>query len=162
LQEEALGSLRGIKVASLNPSISHLLFANDLMIYTQANVQEATSVLRCLSTYSKWLGQCINLSKSTVFFSKNYSVISISMINGILNTPLIPAMAKYLSIPLFMSNNKIYIDAFIDIKDQICSKISGWKAKLLFQAAHATMLKLVVNAIPTYLMSHFFVTQVSL
>jgi hypothetical protein len=77
---------------------------------------------------------------------------------------ILPLFQLWLSILVFLFLCLIirYIDAFIDIKDQICSKISGWKAKLLFQATHATMLKLVVNAIPTYLMSHFFVTQVSL
>jgi hypothetical protein len=148
-----LGSLQGIKVALLSPPISHLLFADDVMIFTRAKVQDANAILNCLSTYSKWSGQCINLSKSAVFFSKNCSANAISDVNEILNLPLIPVRAKYLGIPLFLSHNKR--DAFLDIKDRICSKITGWKAKLLSQAAQTTLLKSMANAIPTYLMSLF-------
>jgi len=74
-------------------------------------------LMLCLSTYSKWSGQCINLSKSAVFFNKNCSVNAISEVNGILNLPLIPIMAKYLGIPLFFSHNKR--DAFMDIKEDM-------------------------------------------
>jgi hypothetical protein len=56
LREENLGSLHGIKMASLCPPISHLLFADDVMLFSRANVQEASSLLNCLSTYSKWSG----------------------------------------------------------------------------------------------------------
>jgi len=101
LRDEALGSLQGIKVAPLSPPISHLLFADDVMIFTRAKVQDVNAILNCLSTYSKWSGQCINLSKSVVFFSKNCSVNAISDVNGILNLPLIPVRAKYLGIPIF-------------------------------------------------------------
>jgi hypothetical protein len=127
------------------------------MIFTRAKVQDANAIFNCLSTYSKWSGQCINLSKSAVFFSKNCSVNAISEVNGILNLPLIPIMAKYLGIHLFLSHNKR--DAFMDIKDRICSEITGWKAKLLSQAARTTLLKSVANAIPTYLMSLFLIPK---
>ena len=46
-------------------------------------------------------------------------------------------------------------DSFIELKDRIIAKIVGWKAKLLSQAARTTLVKSVVNAIPTYLMSLF-------
>jgi hypothetical protein len=157
LRDEALGSLQGIKVAPLSPPISHLLFADDVMIFTRDKVQDANAILNRLSTYTKWSGYCINLSKSTVFFSKNCSVNAISEVNRILNLPLIPVRAKYLGIPLFLSQNKR--DAFMDIKDRICSKITSWKAKPLSQAARTTLLKSMANAIPTYLMSLFLIPK---
>jgi hypothetical protein len=55
LRSEALGFLQGIKVAPLSLPISHL-FADDVMIFTRAKVQDATVVLNCLSTYPKWSG----------------------------------------------------------------------------------------------------------
>jgi hypothetical protein len=75
----------------------------------------------------------------------------------IFNLLPIPSRAKYLGIPLFMNRNKR--DAFIDIKDKIFTKVSGWKDKLLSQAARTTLLTSVANAIPTYLMSLFLLPK---
>ena len=55
-KEENLGLLHGIKMASSCPFISHLLFADDVLIFSKANVNEAGVILNCLSTYSSWSG----------------------------------------------------------------------------------------------------------
>jgi exonuclease III len=155
--EEALGNLHGIKMARSCPSISHLFFADDVMIFSRANDSEARSILNCLTTYSKWSGQVINISKSAMFFSRNCRSEKKISIKGILNLNLIPARAKYLGIPLFLLKNKS--NSFIELKDRIFSKITGWKARLLSQAARTTLVKSVANAIPTYIMSIFLLPK---
>jgi hypothetical protein len=157
LNENVLGNLHGIKMARSCPPISHLLFADDVMIFSRANVSEARTILNCLSTCYKWSGQCINVSKSAVFFSRNCRPVKKNSIKGILSFNLIPTKAKYLGIPLFLHKKKS--DSFIEIKDRIFSKIMGWKARLLSQAVRTTLVKSVANAIPTYLMSIFFLPK---
>jgi hypothetical protein len=152
-REENLGLLYGIKMARSCPPISHLLFADDVLIFSKANVSEAGVILNCLSTYSSWSGQRINISKSAIFFSRNCRDSIKVAINGVLNLAQIPARAKYLGIPLFMHRSKK--TSFMELKDRIFAKITGWKAKLLSQAARTTLVKSVANAIPTYVMSLF-------
>ncbi|XP_059437358.1 uncharacterized protein LOC132170396 [Corylus avellana] len=156
-REENLGLLHGIKMVRMCPPISHLLFADDVIIFSKANVSEAQVILNCLNTYSAWSGQHINLAKSAVLFSKNCSLSRKSSINGILNLAQIPAQGKYLGIPLFLHSKKQ--DSFIDLKDRIFAKFSGWKARLLSQAARTTLIKSVANAIPTYVMSLFLLPK---
>jgi hypothetical protein len=84
------------------PCYSHLLFVDDVMIFSRANVRETEVIINCLETYSSWSGQHINMAKSAVFFSKNCLPATRVSINGILNLAHIPARAKYLGIPLFL------------------------------------------------------------
>ena len=105
-REESLGLIHGIKMARMCPLISHLLFVDDVIIFSKANPSEARAILRCLNTYSTWSGQHINMSKSAIFFSKNCKSSTKDAVNGILHLTLIPSRAKYLGIPLFMHKSK--------------------------------------------------------
>ena len=60
LREDNLGSLHDIKIARMSPFISHLLFAYDVIIFSEANVAEANIILKCLTSYFLLSGQCIN------------------------------------------------------------------------------------------------------
>jgi hypothetical protein len=124
-------------MTNLYPFISHILFADDVIIFSCANAHEANTILNCLSTYSRWSNQCINREKSVIFFSKNCRPASKASINGILHLPPILSRAKYLGIPLFMGHKKN--DIFMELKDKILAKIYGWKSKLLSQAARTTL-----------------------
>jgi len=93
-------------MSCLCPAISHLLCADDVMIFSQTNVREVEVIINCLDTYSSWSGQHINMAKSTVFFSKNCRLATRVSINGILNLAHIPTRAKYLGIPLFLKRRK--------------------------------------------------------
>ena len=156
-KEENLGFLHTIKMAKACPPISHLLFADDVMIFSRANANEARVILRCLSTYSSWLGQHINMSKFAIFFSRNcWDSIKVAII-GILNLAHIPAHAKYLGIPIFMYKSKKA--SFIELKERIFVKITGWKARLLSQVARTTLVKSMANSIPTYIMSMFLLLK---
>ena len=45
--------------------------------------------------------------------------------------------------------------SFNYIKDRVWKKLQGWKEKLLSQAGREILIKIVVQAIPTYTMSCF-------
>ena len=52
VREKNLGLLQGIKMARLCPPITHLLFADDVIIFSRAKACEAEVILKCLNTYS--------------------------------------------------------------------------------------------------------------
>jgi hypothetical protein len=128
LREETLGALHGIKTARSSPPILHLLFVDDVMIFSRANNDEAPVILNCLNTYSHWFGQRIYFSKSAIFYSKNCKPTIKASINRILKLPPILARAKYLGLPLFLDKKKS--DSFIKLKERIFAKVTGWKARL--------------------------------
>ena len=119
--------------------------------FSKANTAKANVILKCLTMYSCWSGQCINQAKSAIFFSKNCKPAIKASVNSVLKLPPIPACAKYLGIPLFILKKKN--ESFSELKDRIFAKVTSWKARLLSYATRTTLIKSVLNAIPTYIMS---------
>lgn len=57
---EEIGSISGIKIARTSPKITHLMYADDVLIYGKANDKEAEAVRDVLLQYSNWTGQKLN------------------------------------------------------------------------------------------------------
>lgn len=51
--------------------VSHLLFVDDLLIFTRAKRQDSFAINTCLDKYMGWSGQKINRDKSSVHFNSN-------------------------------------------------------------------------------------------
>jgi hypothetical protein len=83
-KEERLGNIRGMKIARSSPTIYHLLFADDLLIFGKATLLEANSIKSCLNKCCSWFGQSINSCKSSIRFSKNTNTTTRSSILNIL------------------------------------------------------------------------------
>ena len=56
------------------PRITNLLFVYDSLIFCQANKDEVQVVSDTLQLYVDASSQCINLEKSSAYFSSNVSV----------------------------------------------------------------------------------------
>lgn len=71
---ELSGLIHGIKVSRATPFIHHLLFADDLLIFSRANAREAVGIQSILDQYSHLSGQKMNQSKSFVFLQQKYTL----------------------------------------------------------------------------------------
>lgn len=65
------GVLHGFLMGSEAPPISHLLFADDSVLFGKATVSECDGLARVLNIYSEASGQLLNLEKPNVGFSLN-------------------------------------------------------------------------------------------
>lgn len=68
---EQAGLLHGATVARGAPSITHLFFADDCLIFFKATDQEACLVKNILTMYGSASGQIVNYNKSSISFSAN-------------------------------------------------------------------------------------------
>jgi hypothetical protein len=66
--QEQCGLLKGVRNGVTGPPISHLLFADDSVSFTRADMKSINSLKSVLKTYSEGSGQRIDLQKSTLFF----------------------------------------------------------------------------------------------
>ncbi|GAA0186350.1 hypothetical protein LIER_33638 [Lithospermum erythrorhizon] len=62
-EAEERKTLSGIKIARESPSVSHILFADDTLLFCKASVAEGLEVMRVLQEYEEASGQKINLAK---------------------------------------------------------------------------------------------------
>lgn len=72
-KEELEGHIKGIAVCKGVPSISHLLFADDSIVFCRATIEEGNKVMKVLEDYEGDLGQKLNKEKTSLSFSKNTS-----------------------------------------------------------------------------------------
>ncbi|XP_023906329.1 uncharacterized protein LOC112018051 [Quercus suber] len=63
--------LRGVLSCNGGVKISHLLFANDSLLFFEATTVECRNLLHILESYEKASGQAINRQKTKLFFSLN-------------------------------------------------------------------------------------------
>lgn len=55
-KEEREGNLHGIKVSPHNPAVSHLMYADDLLAFSEGTTSKAACILKCLDKFSSWSG----------------------------------------------------------------------------------------------------------
>ena len=60
-----------MKICRRAPLISHLLFADDLILVGEASLTQMDEMDRCLHLFCRSSGQKVNKDKSRIFFSKN-------------------------------------------------------------------------------------------
>lgn len=53
------------------PPLSHLLFANDLLLFARASVEQIRLIKQCLEEFGVAFGQQVNYAKSRIFFSSS-------------------------------------------------------------------------------------------
>ncbi|KAL0365728.1 UNVERIFIED_CONTAM: putative mitochondrial protein [Sesamum angustifolium] len=147
------GRIQGVSVCRAAPPISHLLFADDTLIFCRACLESTQAVLDILEVYRKASGREINFAKSSVAFSKNTREDLCSSIMTTLTIRRENKMELYLGLPSKVARSKK--ELFSTIRDRIWKKISGWNAKLLSQAGMEVLIKAVLQAIPTYAMGCF-------
>ncbi|KAL0295679.1 UNVERIFIED_CONTAM: hypothetical protein Sangu_3189700 [Sesamum angustifolium] len=120
------GTLQGVSVSRNAPSISHLLFADDTLIFSQASEEAMRGVAWMLEIYTQASGQAINLNKSSVVFSRLPSIVG-----------------------------KSQKAVFSSLRDKVWNRISGQNEKMLSHTRKGMLIKAVLQSIPTYAMGVF-------
>uniref|UniRef100_A0A803NT74 Reverse transcriptase domain-containing protein n=1 Tax=Cannabis sativa TaxID=3483 RepID=A0A803NT74_CANSA len=143
-----LGKIRGFKTSRSATPITHLMFADDVMLFGQASLKEADAFLQCLQIYCSWSGQSVNFQKSTIHFSKGVPRSRADAIAGKLGMKKMKEDALYLGLPLLKTRKRAANLKFLI--DKVRHRIEGWKARLLSKAGRACLVQSVGNSLAVY------------
>ncbi|GKU88221.1 hypothetical protein SLEP1_g2511 [Rubroshorea leprosula] len=145
--------ISGYKIRMRSPTISHLLFADDSLVFCRATAEEVNHLQTILQLYDDITGQRVNYSKSAAVFSPNIPKEVRESICEHLGIRLEFAISKYLGLPTSWGRSKKDNLKFVVVKIQ--KKLAHWKKNLLSQASREVLIKAVAMAIPTFTMSCF-------
>jgi hypothetical protein len=142
------GHWKPMRAGRNGPLISHLMFADDLLLFGQANDDNLKTVLEVLQKFCAMSGQQVNYDKSSISFSRNvhHSVrSSLSMQSGLKETL---KLGNYLGVPALGKAPRV--QDFQYMVDKVKARLTGWKTKHLSLAGRITLAKSVIQAIPIY------------
>jgi hypothetical protein len=142
-----------LRVCRNAPGISHLLFADDTLLFFKANEEQAVRVKEVLDIYASETGQLINPSKCSILFSHSCSAVAQHAVREVLQVEEHVFDEKYLGLPTPLG--RMHKGRFENIQTRLIKRLMEWGDSLLAQSAREVLIKSIAQALPTYVMGVF-------
>jgi hypothetical protein len=142
------GKWKPMRAGRNGPAISHLIFADDLLLFGQAVEENMNAVMEVLNRFCSMSGQQVNYDKSSIFFSRNVPNVRRAILTSQSRLQETHHLGKYLGVPALGRAPRIH--DFQYLVEKIKGKLAGWKAKQLSLAGRITLAKSVIQATPIY------------
>ena len=153
---ENCGLLRGFHVGpsnSIGVRISHLLFANDTILFCDASRDQLLSIRLALTCFQAFTGLKVNARKSEIVpvgEDGNLDALATILRCRVGSLPM-----KYLGMPLG-TPYKI-ASMWNPILERMEKKLSGWKRLYLSKGGRLTLVKSTLSNLPMYYLSLFVI-----
>ena len=151
---EEIGLLSGFRAdgrRGRGESVSHLLFADDTILFCDAEVEQVLHVRLVLLCFQAVTSLKVNVVKSeTVPIGE---VNNVHVLAEILGRTVGALPMTYLGMPLGASHKSPSI--WNPILEKVDRKLAGWKKLYLSKGGRLTLLKSTLSSLPTYFLSLF-------
>ena len=144
------GSWLPISISKDGPPISHLLFADDVLLFCKAKNSQVRIVLDTLDDFCMASGLRVNFKKSRALSSKNVSRRRKENFTGISSIRFTTDLDKYLGVPLVQGRVKKSI--FFEVLEKIQRRLASWKGQLFNRTGRMCLAKSVLTSLPIYSM----------
>ncbi|XP_062021002.1 uncharacterized protein LOC133737477 [Rosa rugosa] len=149
--------LQGLKMCPEAPTLHHLFFADDSLIFGAASESECHVSRHILNTYELASGQKVNYQKSSVVFSRNVHPDLQDNLASVLEVQRVEEHDRYLGLPLRVGKSKTAIFSYI--KERLTKKLLGWKSKILSSAGKEILIKAIAQTVPSYAMNCYLIPK---
>nr|KYP64300.1 Putative ribonuclease H protein At1g65750 family [Cajanus cajan] len=136
------GHWKSIQLSPGGLPLSHLLFADDILLFGQASEDQACLVASILEEFSRASGLRVNLTKSKFVSSRRVSQRRIDTLEGLLGISHTARIGRYLGVPMMhgklclvkstISSIPIYSMQSLWLPQAVCSKIDQACRRMLW------------------------------
>jgi hypothetical protein len=137
------GTLQELKVCRRAPGISHLLFADDTLLFFKANPAQAVEVKNVLDLFAQGTGQPINPAKCLIMFKAEEHEGDHMEVRQILQVERTVLDEKYLGLPT--PKGRMKGDRFQPLKERLSKRLQDYSEKFMSAAAKEILIKAVVH-----------------
>ncbi|XP_057784939.1 uncharacterized protein LOC131002461 [Salvia miltiorrhiza] len=123
---------------------THLLYADDILIFYKASVRNARKIKEILHYYGGISGQICSNEKSSLFLGDGVARRMGGLIQRELQFARGSLPVTYLGAPLFVGRPKA--SHFMSIKDKIVNKFDNWQGRQLSMAGRLCLVKSVIQS----------------
>lgn len=152
-EKVAQGELSPVYVCRRAPCISHLLFADDTLLFFKANRLQARVIHGILGDYAAATGQLINPAKCSIMFGDVSPTEIKDDIRNILQIGSNAFEDRYLGFPT--PEGRMNKGKFQPLHDKLWKRLIQWGENYLSVGGKEILIKAVIQAIPIYVMGLF-------
>jgi hypothetical protein len=150
VQDNTITTIRICRRAS---GISHLLFADDSLLFFKAEANQARRVKQVIEEYATSTRQLINPAKCSIFFGESCPTDTREQVKSALHVHQEAFDAKYLGLPT--PHERMDKGKFESLRSSLSKSLTEWGDNHLTQVAKEVFVKSIAQALPVYIMGVF-------
>ncbi|KAH1056860.1 hypothetical protein J1N35_034925 [Gossypium stocksii] len=148
-KEIEAGNWNPIQLSRNGPVVSHLFFADDLIIFGKAQLAQARLLGFILHQFCETSGHRISVRKSNIFFSNITSREDCAQIVQIFSFQEVQNLGKYCGVLLL--HERVTKCTLRFVVDKVRKKLQSWDARRLSIAGRITLAQSILLSIPNFL-----------
>ena len=144
------GVCKPLKASRDNIGISHLFFADDLILFAKVDEDSCETISEVLDEFCEESGQKVSVDKSRIYFSPNVQAKLRREICSRLGIQAMANIGNYLGFPI--KHKGVPWNRMNFMVERVMNKLAGWKARFLSFVGRSVLVKSVMSSIPNYVM----------
>ncbi|XP_020703267.1 uncharacterized protein LOC110114659 [Dendrobium catenatum] len=153
---EQRGQSLGIQLSPRGPRITHLMYADDVLIFSHASKVLAKTLKPIVEDFCKWTGQRINVNKSQIIFSQSVSYPMKKKLAKVFGFKVVKEL-NYLGTKI--SLNRLRVAGFQDLLINAMDRLNGWGKKSFSMGGKITLITSSLLTMPNFLVTHSLIPK---
>lgn len=133
-----------LKISWHAPGVSHLLFADDALVFFKASTDQAGKIKSLLNHFEKGMGQQLSPTKCSLLTRESLDDQRKEEIRELLGVERVDFEPKYLGLPT--PKGRMKKSRFQPLRERLGKRLAAWTEKHLSAAAKEVLIKAVAQA----------------